>query len=150
MISEHITYKEATRSGTAVRMGIENIPDETELRRMKLVANKCFEPIRNHYGRPLTVTSFFRSNALNKEKKGSSTSQHCKGEAIDFDANSDNKMIFNWMLKNLEFDQLIWEYGDDNEPAWIHVSYTEQKPNRQEALRVSKDKEGNDVYTRLN
>ncbi len=147
-ISAHISYKEATLSPTAVRLGIKNDPSDLVLVRMKLVANKCFEPIRDFYGKPILVTSFFRCDALNSAVPGSSkTSQHSRGEAIDFDANKDNKMLFEWILENLEFDQLIWEYGDDNEPAWIHISYTETRPNRKEVLRVTLDKNNKVVWT---
>lgn len=137
-ISKHISYKEATISPTAVRLGIDNTPEEHQLKRMKLVAEKCFEPIRAHYGKPINVTSFFRSLELNKAIGGSSkTSQHMQGEAIDFVCEG-MKELFEWIQKNIEFDQLIWEYGDDQEPDWIHISYTEQRPNRQQVLRVER------------
>lgn len=135
-ISEHISYSEATISQTAIRMGIKNEPDEHHIKRMVLVAEKCFEPIRIHYGKPITVTSFFRSLELNKAIGGSSkTSQHMQGEAIDFVCENMKEMI-SWIRKNIEFDQLIYEYGDDQSPAWIHISYTEQRPNRNQVLRV--------------
>ena len=149
-ISEHISYKEATVSPTSERLGIANTPDDATLKRMKLVAEKCFEPIRKWYGKPITITSFYRSAELNKAIGGSSkTSQHMVGEAIDFDANKDNKTLFAWIRKNLEFDQLIWEYGDDNEPAWIHISYTEQRPNRQAVLRVKLDENKKMVWSNI-
>lgn len=137
-ISPHISYKEATISPTAVRLGIDNTPDKYQLARMRTVAEKCFEPIRAHYGKPINVTSFFRSLELNKAIGGSSkTSQHMQGEAIDFVC-EDMAELFRWIRENIEFDQLIWEYGDDREPDWIHISYTEQRPNRQEVLRVER------------
>jgi hypothetical protein len=137
-ISEHISYKEATLSPTAVRMGIDNTPDEHHLKRMKLVAEKCFEPIRKHYGKPIKVTSMFRSLELNKAIGGSSTtSQHMQGEAIDFVCD-DMKELIEWIRKNIEHDQLIYEYGNDESPDWIHISYTEQRPNRQQVLRVKR------------
>jgi hypothetical protein len=147
-ISAHISYKEATISPTAVRLGIKNTPDEMQLKRMKLVAEKCFEPIRANYAKPINVTSFFRSALLNKAIGGSSTtSQHMQGEAIDFVCEN-MKDLFAWIRKNVEFDQLIWEYGDDNEPDWIHISYTEQRHNRQQVLRV-KRVDGKMVWTVL-
>lgn len=136
-ISEHISYREATVSGTATRNGISNEPDEFQLKRMKKVAEK-FEQIRAHYGKPITVTSFFRSLELNKAIGGSSkTSQHMSGEAIDFVCEN-MKDLFDWIRNNVELDQLIWEYGNDESPDWIHISYTEQRPNRHEVLRVKR------------
>lgn len=137
-ISKHISYKEGTISPTAVRLGIENTPDQHQLKRMKTIAEKCFEPIRVHYGNPINVTSFFRSLELNKAIGGSSkTSQHMQGEAIDFVC-EDMAELFRWIRENIEYDQLIWEYGDDREPDWIHISYTEQRPNRYEVLKVER------------
>lgn len=145
MISKHISIKEATFSPTAVRNGIDNMPEKFVLDRMKLVANRCFEPLRKWYGKPIKINSFYRSFDLNRAVKGSSTSQHCLGEAIDIDADKDNKKLFNWILQNLDFDQLLWEYGNDNEPDWIHISYTEQRPNRNQVLRVTREN-GETVY----
>lgn len=136
-ISEHISYKEATMSPTAIRNGISNEPDEYQLARMKKVAAK-FEQIREYYGKPIKITSFFRSIELNKAIGGSSkTSQHMQGEAIDFVCEG-MKELFEWIRKNVEYDQLIWEYGNDTAPDWIHISYTEQRPNRHEVLRVKR------------
>ncbi len=136
-ISKHISYKEATVSPTSVRLGIDNTPDDFILKRMKKVADVCFEPIREYYGKPIKVNSMYRCLELNNAIGGSSrTSQHMSGEAIDFDCEKDNKELFAWIRKNIKFDQLIWEYGDDNEPAWIHISYTEQRENRGQVLRV--------------
>jgi hypothetical protein len=103
------------------------VPDEQQLLAMRLVAKMCFEPCREKFGR-LFVSSFFRSKRLNEEVGGSVSSQHMKGEAIDIDADVfgnkvTNVMLYNYIKKNLEFDQLIWEYGSDVSPAWVHVSY---------------------------
>ena len=139
MISEHISLKEATSSPTATRLGIHNIPSSAVLSKMEKVANRCFEPVRNWYGKPIKINSFYRSQDLNKAVGGSGSSQHCLGEAMDIDADKDNKIIFEWILKNLEFSQVIWEFGDDNNPDWIHISYTESKPNKNEVLRAIKE-----------
>lgn len=148
-ISEHITYKEATVSPTSSRLGIYNTPDSATLERMKKVA-LVFEQIRSHYGKPITITSFYRGPELNAAIGGSSkTSQHMQGEAIDFDVNQDNAKLFEWIRKNVEFDQLIWEYGTDKEPDWIHISYTEQRPNRQQVLRVRLDENKKQVWTNI-
>jgi len=134
-ISKHISYKEATLSPTAVRLGIKNDPSEHDLQRMKLVAENVFEPLREWYGKPIKVNSFFRGEALNKAVKGSKTSRHRFGEAIDIDANEDNLKIALWIKQNLDFDQLIIE-GVDNKRniAWVHVSYTSKDRNRKQVL----------------
>jgi hypothetical protein len=120
-ISEHISFNEATRSQIATRYGIPNIPNDVQLANMKIVAKACFEPIREWYGKPLIVSSFFRSEAVNKAVKGSKTSQHVQGKAIDVDAGSkeENKKIFDWAKSNLIYDQLINEYDYE----WVHISF---------------------------
>ena len=143
-ISEHITYAEATVSNKAKQLGISNTPNERELKAMKLLAETIFEPLRKWYGKPIQVTSFFRSAKINKAIGGSATSQHSLGQAIDIDTVSDNKKLFDYIKDNLVFDQLIWEYGDDNTPAWIHISYTETR-NRKQVLRAVR-KNGKTVY----
>lgn len=132
-ISKHITYLEATQSPTATKLGINNNPSEVQLEAMKLVADKCFEPLRSWYGKPIKVNSFFRSDLLNRAVKGSLTSQHKKGEAIDLDAGSkeENKKLFDWIKANLEFDQVINEYNF----SWVHVSYSKIK-NRKQILVI--------------
>ena len=132
-ISKHISYTEATHSPTAVKLGINNNPNETQLEAMKLVAEKCFEPLRTWYNKPIKVNSFFRSDLLNRAVKGSLTSQHKKGEAIDLDAGSkeENKKLFDYIKNHLEFDQVINEYNY----SWVHVSYSKIK-NRKQILII--------------
>ena len=124
-ISKHITYLEGTHSDTAKAKGISNIPNEVQLAAMRLVAEKCFEPLREWYGKPIRINSFFRSVELNRAVKGSKTSDHVKGMAIDLDAgsNAENLKLFNWLKDNVEFTQLIHEYGDKSGPEWVHISY---------------------------
>ena len=124
-ISKHISFDEATKSITAIRRGIFNKPSEEVLANMKLVAEKCFEPLREWYGKPITINSFYRSKALNTAVGGSSTSDHVKGMAIDLDTpnNAENLKLFNWLKDNVEFTQLIFEYGDESGPDWVHISY---------------------------
>jgi len=100
---------------------------------MKLVAEKCFEPLREWYGKPIRVNSFFRCEKLNTLVKGSKTSQHVEGKAIDMDAGSkeENKKLFEWCKANLVFDQLINEY----DYSWVHISYNASK-NRNQILIV--------------
>lgn len=126
-ISKHITLDEATLSNTAIRLKINNTPDTETLERMKAVAAACFEPLREWYGKPLKVNSFYRSPTLNKavggaqDRNGMPTSQHCKGEAIDISAGSkdENRKLHDWIAENLIFDQLINEY----DYSWVHVSF---------------------------
>jgi hypothetical protein len=140
-ISKHITLTEATKSQTAIRKGIDNTPNESQIESMKLVAEMCFEPLREWYGKPIGISSFFRSVALNRAVKGSPRSQHCKGQAIDIDADIfnngiTNRDIYQWLVDNADFDQIIWEYGDDNNPAWVHVSYVGNGKNRKQQLKI--------------
>lgn len=137
MISEHISYREATFSATAQRLGIKNEPDEAALYKMKIVAEECFEPARKAMGKPIKINSFFRCRELNKAVKGSATSQHVTGEAIDMDAGTreDNKKLYEWCKANLVFDQLIYEYGDETGPDWVHISFC-HKYNRNQTLRI--------------
>jgi hypothetical protein len=142
-ISKHISYKEAIHSNTAIRKGINNEPDGDQLAAMKLVAEKVFEPVRVHYNVPIRINSFLRVSALNVAVGGSKSSQHCKGEAIDMDSlrvtEVTNKDIFNYIKDNLDFDQLIWEYGTDKEPDWVHVSYS-ANGNRKQVLKAVRGK----------
>jgi hypothetical protein len=132
MISKHISFDEATVSNTATRFGIENNPSDIQLACMKLVAEKCFEPLRTWYNKPIKVNSFFRCESLNAKVGGSKTSQHVKGEAIDISGGNkeENKKLFDWCKENLEFDQLINEY----DYTWVHISYTVK--NRKQILAI--------------
>ena len=132
-ISKHISYDEAVNSNTATKLKIANKPNAKQLENMKEVAELCFEPMRAYVGRPLAVNSFFRSAALNTAVKGSKTSQHMEGKAIDIDSGNkeDNRKMFNFAKANLEFDQLINEY----DYKWIHISFNKAK-NRKQVLVV--------------
>ena len=142
MISKHISYKEGVYSATATRRGIDNEPNNEQLNNMGLVAEKVFEPLRKWVGGPVKINSFFRSVKLNKAIGGSSKSQHCHGQAIDIDdtykvvANSD---MYNYIKNNLDFDQLIWEFGDDDNPNWVHVSYVSKEDNRNRCLKAYRE-----------
>lgn len=148
-ISEHISYKEAVRSDTADRLNIINIPGETELDNMSTISEKIFEPLRSHVGGPIRINSFFRSVELNKAIGGSSTSQHCKGQAFDLDDSygcMSNAEMYKFVKDNLDFDQMIWEFGDDENPNWIHISYVSQEKNRNRCLKAWKE-HGRTRYT---
>jgi hypothetical protein len=144
MLTDHVSMKEATFSVTAERTLISNKPSREEVENMKYTAENVFEPLREHFGVPIGVTSFFRSSELNAYLRGSETSQHCTGEAMDIDADVfgeiTNKDIFLYIWNNLDFDQLIWEFGTNDEPAWIHVSL-KKKDNRKQILRATKVKQ---------
>tara|TARA_R100001369_G_scaffold31866_1_gene56429 strand:+ start:28 stop:507 length:480 start_codon:yes stop_codon:yes gene_type:complete len=147
-ISEHISYKEATKSVTAIRKGLENIPTTEELSKMELIAEKIFEPLREYANGPVKINSFFRSQSLNKaiggaSKNGVQTSQHCKGEAMDIDDQYKyltNAQMFHYIKNNLNFHKLIWEFGNELNPDWVHVSYINDKKNKNESLIAYKEK----------
>lgn len=146
-ISTHISYTEATKSQTAARLGIDNDPGIAQLDSMKLVAEKIFEPLRLAIPKPIMVSSFFRSEKLNKRIGGALGSQHTKGEAIDLDLDGFNKELFSYIKNHLDFDQLIWEFGNVNEPDWVHVSYV-KSGNRKEILRAVKEN-GKTIYKKF-
>ena len=141
MISKHISYREGVYSITATRRGIDNTPNDEQLNNMEVVAEKVFEPLREWVGGAIKINSFFRSVKLNKAIGGSSKSQHCHGQAIDIDdtfgivANSE---MYHYIKENLDFDQLIWEFGDDDNPNWVHVSYVSKEDNRNRCLKAYK------------
>ena len=142
MISKHISYKEGVHSITAIRKGIDNEPNEEQLANMKLVANNVFEPLRVFINGPIKVNSFFRSPDLNKAIGGSTKSQHCKGQAIDIDdtyGKATNAEMYWWIKENLDFDQMIWEFGNNNNPDWVHVSYVSPDKNRNRCLKAYRD-----------
>jgi hypothetical protein len=140
-LSTHLSLAEVMRSETAKRKGISNMPTPEHIENFKKLAEKVFEPIREHFGAPIHLSSGYRSKALNEAIKGSSTSQHCSGEAIDIDMDGTeikNAEIFNFIKDNLEFDQLIWEFGTDTNPDWVHVSYESTGKQRKMILKAVK------------
>jgi len=140
-ISKHISYKEATKSNTATRLGIDNTPGDYELTNMQTVAEKIFEPLRAFVGGPIKINSFYRCEELNKAIGGSSRSQHCEGRAIDLDdtfTHATNVEMFNYIKEHLNFDQLIWEFGTSENPDWVHVSYVSEDQNRNRCLKAEK------------
>ena len=142
MISKHISYKEGVHSITAIRKGIDNEPNEEQLANMKLVANNVFEPLRVFINGPIKVNSFFRSPDLNKAIGGSTKSQHCKGQAIDIDdtyGKATNAEMYWWIKENLDFDQMICDFGNNNNPDWVHVSYVSPDKNRNRCLKAYRE-----------
>ena len=126
-LSAHLDLSEVTRSDSAKRNGISNMPTPEHIENFKLLAENVFEPVREHFGVPIRISSGYRSKELNDKTKGASkTSDHCFGRAIDIDNDGTsitNKKIFNFIKDNLKYKQLIFEFGTDENPAWVHVSY---------------------------
>ena len=148
-ISEHISYKEGVYSITALRLGLNNDPTKTHLTNMELLAEKIFEPLRKHVGGPIKINSFYRGPELNKAIGGSSNSQHCKGQAIDIDdvyGYMSNADMYEYIKKNLSFDQMIWEFGNSDNPDWVHVSYVNEEANRNRCLLAYKDENNKTAY----
>ena len=136
-ISKHLSLAEVSRSETAKRKGINNTPSGEHLENFKKLAENIFEPIREHFGVPIHISSGYRSKELNASVGGSSSSQHCQGEAIDIDMDGTtitNAEIFNYIKDNLNFDQMIWEFGNDTNPDWVHVSYESTGKQRKQIL----------------
>ncbi len=143
MISKHISDREGVYSITATRLGIDNTPGKEHLDNMKLLAEKIFEPLRKWVGGPIRINSFYRGPELNKAIGGSSKSQHCKGQAMDIDdtgCHKTNAEMYAWIKDNVDFDQMIWEFGDDDNPNWVHVSYVSPEENRNRCLKAYKEK----------
>ncbi len=149
-LSKNLTLAEVTKSTTAKRLGIDNTPDEWTTENLRQVAINVFQPLRSAFGTPIYVSSGYRSAELNTAIGGSRRSQHVEGRALDLDADvyggCTNSQIFNWIKENLEFDQLIWEFGDDDNPDWVHVSYVYDGINRKRCLRACRDDNGKTYY----
>ena len=140
-LSKYLSLAEVMRSESAKRLGISNMPTDQHLVNFKKLAENVFEAIRKHFNIPIHISSAYRSQALNAAIGGSLTSQHCKGEAIDIDMDGTaitNKQVFDYIKDNLNFDQLIWEFGSVSNPDWVHVSYSASGKQRKEILKASK------------
>ena len=147
-ISKHVSYKEGVRSRTADRRGLDNTPNESQLKCMKEIAEGLFEPLREWVGGPIKINSFFRGEPVNTAIGGSKYSQHMKGQAMDIDdtfGHKTNAEMYHYIKDNLDFDQLIWEFGDDKNPNWIHVSYVTHRENRKK-LTIAKKVNGRTKY----
>ena len=136
-LSEHLELSEVIRSESAKRNGISNMPTAEHIENFKILAAKVFEPIREHFGVPIRISSGYRSAELNKCVGRSATSQHSSGEAIDIDQDATtitNKQVFEYIRDNLAFDQLINEFNY----SWVHVSYKANGKQRGEVLEAYK------------
>ena len=136
-LSENVTLQEFEASPTATARGIANKMNAAQIESAKLLCEKVFQPLRAHVGNPIKINSGYRSPALNKAIGGSTTSQHCKGEAMDLDLH--DKALFVWIIDNLDFDQAIFEAGTESAAAWFHLSY-KKVGNRKQVLRMKNGK----------
>jgi hypothetical protein len=144
-LSKNLALAEVMRSETAKRKGISNMPTPEHIENFKLLAEKVFQPIREHFGVPIILSSGYRSKELNTAVGGALSSQHCTGEAIDIDMDGTtvtNKQIFDFIKDNLNFDQMIWEFGTDSNPDWVHVSYESTGKQRKQILKAVKSGKG--------
>jgi zinc D-Ala-D-Ala carboxypeptidase len=144
-LSKNLALAEVMRSETAKRKGISNMPTPEHIENFKLLAEKVFQPIREHFGVPIILSSGYRSKELNTAVGGALSSQHCTGEAIDIDMDGTtvtNKQIFDFIKDNLSFDQMIWEFGTDSNPDWVHVSYESTGKQRKQILKAVKSGKG--------
>lgn len=141
-LSAHVTFEEFVNSPTATNRGISQKMDSTTTQKAKDLCENVFEPIRAYVGRPIAINSGYRSPALNRAVKGAISSQHVKGEAFDLDLT--DRDLFEWILDNVDFDQAIYEFGNDQNAAWFHISYRKGN-NRKQALRAIK-KGGKTTY----
>lgn len=140
-LSKNLTLAEVVRSESAKRRGIDNTPTDEHLENLKVIAKKIFQPIRDHFKKPIHISSGYRSEKLNSVLKGaSSTSQHMTGEAIDIDMDGtsiSNADVFKFVKENLDFDTLIWEFGTDENPDWVHISYRAHRNQRGRIFKAS-------------
>lgn len=153
-LSKNLSLSEFVRSNTAKRRGIDNTPKGEHLDAAKTLAETIFQPIREHFATPIFISSGYRSAALNEAIGGSKTSQHSKGEAIDIDMDGrrgpDNEDVFYFIKDNLDFDQLIWEFGTDERPDWVHVSYNYDGAQRGQILVAKRNSKGKVYYENYN
>ena len=149
-LSKNLSLAEVTKSLTAKRLGIDNTPDDWTIENLRAIAGEVFQPVRSAFGCPIYVSSGYRSEELNRAIGGSVRSQHIQGRALDLDADvfgvCTNAEIFRFILNNLTFDQLIWEFGDSDNPDWVHVSYVRDGLNRGRCLKACRDDDGKVYY----
>lgn len=145
-LTKNFSLIELTSSETAVRKGIDNTPTQLVVTNLKELCENVMQPLRDWYGKPINITSGYRSPKLNKAIGGSTTSEHCFGQAIDFTLPvEDYKPVFEFIRTKLEYSQLIWEMGNDTAPQWIHVSFRLGN-NRKQVLKAYKNAIGQTKY----
>jgi zinc D-Ala-D-Ala carboxypeptidase len=136
-LTKNFTLEEMYKSTTAIRLGIDNTPSDIAIKNLLLLCQKVLQPLRENIGESIKVSSGYRSPALNKKIGGSKSSQHCLGQAADISCGERTAELYNYIKNNLIFDQIIWEFGTDKNPDWVHVSYSSTR-NRKECLRAYK------------
>ena len=138
-LSANFTLKELTKSDTATRLGLDNTPDEATIENLKLLCQEILQPIREHFGKSVTVNSGFRSPESNAAVGGSKTSDHCLGRAADIEIDGiPNPELAQWIMDNLDYTQLILEFYTQGQPnsGWVHVSYDPSNLKMQELTAV--------------
>jgi|TARA_R100000479_G_C6383416_1_gene202059 hypothetical protein len=149
-LSKNLSLSEVIKSRTADALGIDNTPDEWVTENLRQVAINIFQPLRDAFKCPIYVSSGYRCPELNRAIGGAKRSQHMEGRALDLDADvfgeCTNAQIFHWIKENLEFDQIVWEFGDDTNPNWVHVSYVHDGNNRKRCLKACRDDKGKTYY----
>ena len=152
-LSNNFSLKEMTASQTADRHGITNNPSEDHMDNLKKLCENILQPVRDHYATPVTVSSGFRSEELCEAIGSSKTSQHAKGQAADFEIfGTPNAELAKWIIENLDYDQLILEFHNPEEPnsGWIHCSYKSPSDNRKSTLRAFRNDQGKTQYVEYN
>ena len=152
-LSKNLLLSEFLHSNTAKRKNIPNLITDEHLPNALLWARQIFQPTRDHFRKPIFISSGYRSKALNKTIKGSKNSQHCRGEAGDIDNDKvispTNRQIFYYIKDNLNFDQLIWEFGNSTSPDWVHVSYSSSGKQRGMVLISKRNRWGKVYYEKF-
>lgn len=151
-IGNYTTLENICKSDTAIRHDIDNRPDAIQLHAIKLLAENIYDPLCDHFQMAVPFSSWFRNSIVNSMIGGARRSQHVLGEAVDLDmdlipkAAITNSVLFYYIFTKLPFDQLIFEYGNDQNPAWVHVSFSANR-QRKEVLRIKSRSSGYEPYT---
>ena len=147
-LSDNFTLNELIYSDTAIRKGILNNPNDEQINNLKLLCENILEPVRNNFNSPVIINSGYRSPEVCLAVGSTIKSQHTKGQAADFEiVGIANKVIADWIVTNLDFDQCILEFWNENEPnsGWVHCSYN-AVGNRKQYLKAQKI-DGKIVYS---
>jgi zinc D-Ala-D-Ala carboxypeptidase len=146
-LTENFSLHEMTKSETALRLDIDNTPGEQEVANLTLLCERVLQPVRDHFGKGVKVNSAFRHPDTNRAVGGSTTSDHCKGQAADIEIPGvPNAELAEWIKDNLEFRQLILEFYTPGVPdsGWVHVSYKQDDLKKQVLTATKQD--GKTVY----
>jgi len=149
-LSNNLTLAEVIKSNTAIRRGIDNTPTDAHIENLKYLAEKVFQPIREHFGCPIFVSSGYRSKGLNEAIGGSQRSFHSHGCALDLDMDGragdvNNEDIFYYIKNNLQYTELIWEFGTEDRPDWVHVAIAKGREDEKNA-KIAYREEGKTKY----